>query len=109
MTLKQFDDSQECIRDKVVKLCQAHPEAKKDYRTLLQYFWYYEDGLKQYVPKEVLAKLTQPESVTRAFRKAVEEKRIVLDEDVKKSRSEKEKQFHSYYGKKRQPKVEWGF
>lgn len=99
MTQNNFNAEQTTIRTKVIKLCQQHPEAKKDYRTLLQYFWYYEDGLKQYVPREVLAQLTQPESITRAFRKAVEEGALVLDVADTVKRDEQQKLFHNYYGR----------
>lgn len=106
--MTEFAEKQDRIKDKVIQLCREHPEAKSDYRTLLQYYWYYVDGLKAYIPREVLAMLTQPESVTRAFRKAVENGEIVLDAHEQVKRHTEEHKYREHYGR-RKPKVDWGF
>jgi len=100
MEQQNFAEEQDTIRAKVIALCREHPEAKRDYRILLQYYWYYVDELKKYVPIDVLSKITQPESICRAFRKGVEEGTIDLEDNEKVVRQVKQRQFREYYSHK---------
>lgn len=103
-----FEKKQDTIRQKVLDLVKKHPTAITDYRKLIQYYWYYMDGLNVYVPMEKLEKLTQPESISRALRKLVEEGDVVVDPATKTMRANEQANFRKYYGR-RKPKVEWGF
>lgn len=98
---EQFDNKQDSIRANVIAVCTQYPSAKEDYRKLLQLYWYYIDGLKNYVPFDVLEKLTQPESICRAFRKAVEEGTIDLKTTIEVVRRKQEKQYRTYYDPKK--------
>ena len=82
-----FNKKHDLIIDKVKELCERHPEVIGDYRKLIQYYHYYVDGFKMFVPMEVLERLTQPESVTRAYRKLVEKGIVDPDAKVKFARN----------------------
>lgn len=94
-----FNKKHDLIIDKVKELCERHPEVIGDYRKLIQYYHYYVDGFKMFVPMEVLEKLTQPESVTRAYRKLVEKGIVDPDAKVKFTRNIQRENYKKYYGR----------
>lgn len=98
--MSAFAAQHQRIRDNVIDLVRQHPSAITDYRKLLQYYWYYVDGLKVFIPLDVLEKLTQPESISRAYRKLVEEGVIIVDEKTKAARVNQERQFRQHYGRR---------
>lgn len=95
-----FEVKQKTISDKILNLVTKHPSAVSDYRKLIQYFWYYEDGLASYIPIERLERLSQPESISRAFRRLVADGKIVYDEETKRYRVAQEINYKNYYGGK---------
>lgn len=98
---KNFSAKHRLISENVVKIVREHPSTISDYRKLLQYYWYYIDGLKNFVPLDELERITQPESISRAFRKLVEQGVIIMDEKTKMARINEEKKFRSHYRKKK--------
>jgi len=86
------------IAQNIVNLVKDHPAVKEDYRKLIQYYWYYVDGMKNFVPLDVLKKLTQPQSIGRAFRKLIEEGRISIPEKTKQKRWDEETKYRNHYG-----------
>ena len=94
-----FRKQHDTIRQKILELAAKYPAVVTDYRKLIQYFWFYMDHMERFVPLEVLENLTQPESITRAFRKLVEDGEIVVPVDVKGERSKQEKLFRDHYRK----------
>ena len=94
-----FNRKQDTIRVKVKELCISHPEVIDDYRKLIQYYHYYVDGFRMFVPMEVLEKLTQPESITRAYRKLVEKGDVDPTAKVKFARNVQRENYKKYYGR----------
>ena len=96
---KEFTERHNTISDNVIWLIKKHPNAINDYRKLIQYYWYYIDGLKVFIPMNILERLTQPESIGRAYRKLVADGYIIVDEKTKFSRLREEENYRSYYRK----------
>jgi bifunctional DNA-binding transcriptional regulator/antitoxin component of YhaV-PrlF toxin-antitoxin module len=48
-----------------------------------------------------MEKLTQPESIGRAYRKLIENGQITLPEEFKEARGQQEKNFRKFYSPKR--------
>ena len=67
----RFAKQRETIQANVKAILERFPECREDYRFLVNYYWYYVDGLHRFIPKEVLRSLTTPESITRSYRKVV--------------------------------------
>jgi len=92
------------IKENVEWLIEKYPYVKNDYRKLLQMYWFHIDGLKRFIPFEELQKMTQPESITRAFREIANIKRKKFaqpTEIVQEARAIQEQQFHTYYSDKK--------
>lgn len=99
MTDPQFAKKQATIAENVKRLAANRPEVRSDYRLLIQYYHFYIDGLNAFVPLDVLRGLTQPESITRAYRKLVEAGEIVPEPKVQAARRDQERKFKGYYRK----------
>ena len=97
---ESFAKRQGTIADNIIWLAKNHPSVIQDYRKLIQYYWYYIDGLKVFIPLNIIEGLTQPESVGRAFRKLKSEGYIVEDDKTKRLRLQSEENFREYYGRK---------
>lgn len=97
---EDFTKKQDSIRTKVRALVAKYPKAATDYRLLIQLYHYHNDGLKNFVPLEVLQGLTQPESITRAFRKLVADGDITVDPLTEAVRVTEQQNFRQYYGGK---------
>ena len=101
MTEEAFEQKHQTIKENVKALCMEHPSVKSDYRKLVHYYWFYVQGLKNFIPLETLEKLTSPESITRAFRKLCEEDpSFCPPERVKSAREEEQERYRRYYGKR---------
>ena len=96
---EDFAKKHNTIKDNLLWLCRKHPSVMVDYRRLVQYYWYYVNDLKVFIPIEQLNKLTNPESIGRAFRKLVEEGELVVPSPVLDARSEEEAKYRRYYKK----------
>jgi len=95
-----FAKKQGTVSDNIIKLVKEHPTVTNDYRKLQWYYWFFIDGLVDYLPMERMMNLTQPESIGRAFRKLVEQGYIIVDEKTKKARLKEEENYRRYYGGK---------
>lgn len=93
----EFEKKQKSIADNVKRLIAEHPEIKEDYRLLIHYYHYYIDGLKSFVPLSALRSTTQPESISRAFRKLAAEGEVKLIAEVQAARRIEERAFRKYY------------
>lgn len=101
MTQEAFDERHATIKENLKKLLTEHPDAKDDYRKLVQYFWYYIDGLANFIPLEYLLKLTNPESIDRAFRKLKEEDPTFRStKKIEEARAREEDYYRTHYGKR---------
>ena len=99
MSKKLFAKKHGKIRKNIIQLARQHPTVLSDYRKLVQYYWHYIDGLPIFIPLEVLEKLTNPESIGRAFRKAVELGELEVPEGVGGARGDEERKYRGYYGR----------
>jgi hypothetical protein len=97
--LENFSKRHATICENVKMLVEAHPEVKSDYRLLIQYYHYYIDGLAKYVPLTVLKQLTQPESISRAYRRLVADKAVKPDPLTNGARRREQKLYKTYYGR----------
>lgn len=97
--MSNFEKKHTHIRDNVKDICAKYPSTVGDYRKLVQYYWYYVDGLKNFIPLELLEKITQPESITRAFRKAIELGEIEPTDEQRLRRDDEEQRYRKYYRK----------
>lgn len=97
--MNHFEKKHTKIRDHVKELCKKHPSVVGDYRKLVQYYWYYIDGLPNFIPLELLERLTPPESITRAFRKAIELGEVEPTDELRLRRDDEEQKYRKYYGK----------
>lgn len=68
----RFAKERDTLHENVKALLTRFPECRDNYAYLVNFFWYYVDGLHRFIPREVLKDLTSPESITRAYRKIVE-------------------------------------
>jgi len=101
-----FERRQYDTTKNVLWLCRNHPSAKTSYKALLFLYWEWIDGLMQrdpstqicFIHEKDILKLTPPESITRAFRKLVEEGRIELTEEERARRGALEAEYRGYYG-----------
>lgn len=100
MTQSSFDARHRRIREHVIELCKDYPQVKGDYIKLLQYYHYYYDKIGEWLSPEMLAKMTNPESIGRAYRKAVELGDITLDAGLENARRVQEKNYREYYSSK---------
>lgn len=67
----RFAKERETIQGNVEALLRQFPKTRSDYRILLFYYWHYVDRMISIIPTQITAKMTSPESITRAFRKVV--------------------------------------
>jgi hypothetical protein len=65
---KEFTIKKATIKRNVEWLLENYPNTRNNYNLLVQYYHFYIDGLKNFIPMEELMKMTQVESITRAFR-----------------------------------------
>jgi hypothetical protein len=80
---------------RVKLLSERYPEVKGNYVLLYQrYIWYFE-GLRWFVDWEKLKTTSSPESVARAFRKAVEKGFILPTEKMKERRRKREEKIRN--------------
>ena len=92
-----FAEEHTSIRANVIQLCKDHPSVKVDYRKLLIYYWYYIDDLGAHIPMFILEGITQPESISRAFRKAVADRVIDVPQSTFTRRTEEEALYSAFY------------
>lgn len=79
------------IYDRVIDLTHKYPEVKGDYNLLVtRYQWYYH-GRQFGISFDQLLRLESPESITRAFRKAVENGAIQPTGKIKARRAQRER------------------
>jgi hypothetical protein len=103
-----FGDFMETVQDRVFYCCKIEPDCNVSYEILALTYWTitramkYDPGTQVYsIAKADNFKLTSPESISRAWRKLVEEGRIVLTEAEKSRRSELETKYRAYHGRGR--------
>jgi len=86
------------VKDNVLRLVQDYPEIKDNYNTLVATYWREIDGIESLDNDEVIEG-TSPETITRCFRKLVEEKKIKLNPYSIEVRLDKEYQYKKEFGK----------
>lgn len=86
------------IRKNLIALCREHPEVATDYRKLVQYYWYYVDGFAPFIEWSLFSRLTNPESINRAFRDLAKEGTIWVPPEVKQRRQARQDAMRRYYG-----------
>jgi len=67
----RFAKERDTLQANVKALLERFPDSRDSYQVLVNFYWYYIDGLHRFIPREVLKDLTSPESITRAYRKVV--------------------------------------
>lgn len=97
--MSTFASARRTIRANLRELIKKHPSVKNDYRKLVQYYWYYVDGMHNFVPMNILEGLSQPESISREFRRMVEDGEVKPGPKVSRSRAEEEERYREHYGK----------
>jgi hypothetical protein len=106
-----FTQRQAKARNNVIKICRDHPESIGNYGKLVLWYWIDIDRLltrdnytKTYMTSILdlnKIKLTSSETITRAFRKLVEDGVIVVSEKTRESRDIQQERFREHYGQKR--------
>lgn len=105
---EQFSQKRRTIKENVEWLIQKFPFTKNDYRKLLQMYWYHVDNLKRFIPFEELEKMTQPESITRAFRELSSMRRIPRPHPiVQEARAIEQEHYQEYFGRKKRERDEF--
>jgi hypothetical protein len=79
----------------IIQLEKTHPEIRKDNTTLLYYYWKVFDGIQS--PDDI-PELTPAETVTRCFRKVVEEGWITLTDEEKIARGKANEVYKKEFG-----------
>jgi len=89
------------VKQVVLQVCSKYPSALESYTKLVWYVWREMAPRKlPFIPFPVFRKLPPPETITRCFRKLVEEGKIVLPPEVAKRRAKREKAFKRYFSRK---------
>jgi arginyl-tRNA--protein-N-Asp/Glu arginylyltransferase len=104
-----FASEQRTVRAKVIALCEKYVTARLSYSRLVSYYWRYVEHLKVkcdkcgkqtsvFIQPQDFARIKSPESITRAFRKAVELGEITLTEKEQAERARLEDEYRDFYG-----------
>lgn len=82
-----------CSLRRTAFLMDNIPEARQDYLYLILSYWQVFDGINipEDVVKEIVAKATQPETISRSRRKALEQLRYKQFLELQRMAKEKEK------------------
>ena len=84
-------ESLKSIKERVKRVCALYPSCTGNYNLLItRYFWFYY-GRKFGIPFSELLKLPSSESVSRAFRKLVEQGEVTPSGKIKLRRESRER------------------
>lgn len=82
------------IQNNITMLVREHPELANNRKALIKKYWEQLEGAKQLTD---ILHCTPAESITRAFRKLVEEGEVQVDGKVQQMRLEMEEEFREFY------------
>lgn len=95
------------VTSRVLRLFKRDPTVAVNYSHLVFEYWLEYDRLlyevntgTYYIEAKNIGRLQSPESITRAFRKLVEEEKINVPEYVEKLREELEEEYREHYSRK---------
>lgn len=78
----------------VKELATVFPEVKRDYNTLVLYYWTIFDGVNDV---EAIHEATPLSTITRAFRRLVAVGEIEMPDELRKIKKEKEREFRQEF------------
>ncbi|RLI52941.1 MAG: hypothetical protein DRP09_16890 [Candidatus Thorarchaeota archaeon] len=88
------------VKQVVLEVCSKYPSALESYTKLVWYVWREMAPRKlPFIPFPVFKQLPPPETITRCFRKLVEEGRIKLPPNIQEKRRKRERAFRRYFGR----------
>ena len=95
------------VKQKVYRLLQKFPYLTEDYNMLVYFYWTYFDNLADLINEDKkidfvkFHRLTPVETITRCFRKLVEDGKLVAQPTLEKqiARISQEYKFRSYFGR----------
>lgn len=94
----RFAKERETLHNNVKALLERFPDSRDSYQVLVNFYWYYIDGLHRFIPREVLKDLTSPESITRAYRKVVtQHPHLQPSAKTRRQRDEQLERYRRYY------------
>lgn len=103
MSYDYFVKEHNTIYDNILWLIREHPVTRENYAVLVAYYHFYVDNLQRWVPLKVLRGLTSPESITRSFRKVVEQHPdLAPTPKTVKQRDAQLRRYARYYSSKRE-------
>ena len=92
-----MNDVSKLIRENILSLVAKYPSTKNNYNLLVTCYWYVHNNARTFSDS---ANCTSAESITRCFRKLVEEDLIQVVKPIKEKRNKSEKKFKEEYGSK---------
>ena len=97
----RFAKERDTLHENVKALLERFPESRESYQILVNFYWYYVDGLHRFIPREVLKDLTSPEAITRTFRKVISDNpHLHPTAKTRKQREEQLSRYARYYSPK---------
>lgn len=83
------------VEEKVKYLTDKYPITRENYNVLTYYYWTKIDGVMELTPRNLM-RATSSESITRCFRKLVEQGTIAVTHETKMRRMNQEIQVREY-------------
>jgi len=94
----RFAKERETMQKNVEDLLERFPELRNSYQMLVNFYWYYIDGLHRWIPREVLRDLTSPESITRTYRQVIKQNpRLAPTPKTQRARDEQLERMSKFY------------
>ena len=94
----RFAKQRETLQKNIQDLLERFPDCREHYSSLVNFYWYYIDGLHRWIPREVLRDLTSPESITRTYRQVIKEiPRLAPTPKTQRARDEQLERMSKYY------------
>lgn len=92
----------------VEQVVKKHPECLDSYKNLLIWYWHDVDGALKYDPATAtfslatwnISRLSSPEAVSRALRRMIQKKIVVIDAEKQRWREREEKRYREAYSRK---------
>ena len=112
---EEFSAQRKTIREEVGDLLRKFPFLSNNYNMLVWFYWWYIDGISKIIQPNGMIdlgkfpRLTQVESITRAFRELTNIKRKSPQPipAVQEARAIQEQNFEEYFSRQKRQKEEW--
>lgn len=94
-----FSFRQNSIRQKVLVLLKKYPRSRDNDTLLVQLFHFHIDDLHEFIPFEVIKKLTTPETIVRARRHIQNRLKLFRpSKERQRGRRRQEQEYRKHYG-----------